>query len=188
MNRALGLIAAILILSTSIISYAEETGFTFSMTMQSPGQDDAIYAGASLGDDMSLKGKVGEIETITLLSSGKLYVLTPAIRTARELENPDSPPTERDSADWSDWLAEPGRVNPLKFAEVIGEEPEATLSDQVRFGAGSRIEAKFEDGRLVRLTFPSPSGEGSVVYTYGDFTPDPDLKPEDFQVPSDYSD
>jgi hypothetical protein len=186
MNRVLGLIAAILILSTSIISYAEESGFTFSMTMQSPGQDDAIYAGASLGDDMSLKGKVGEIETITLLSSGKLYVLTPAIRTARELENPDSPPTERDSADWSDWLLEPGRVNPLKFAEVIGEEPD--LTDQVHFGAGSRMEAKFESGRLVRLSFPSPSGEGDVVYSYSDFTEAPDLKPEDFQVPSSYSD
>jgi hypothetical protein len=184
MNRLLYAIAAILILSISIIAHAEATGFHFTMIMASPGQDDATYVCSSLGDDMSLEGKIGNIATKTLLSGGKLYALTPAIKTFREIENPDPP--AKDSADWPDWLLEPGRVNPLKFADILGQQQD--LTDSVRFGAGGQIEAKFDHGRLVRLSFPSPSGEGNVVYSYSDFAEAPDLKPEDFQVPSDYSD
>ena len=160
----------------------EPKGVTFSMTMESPGRDPVLFSGAALGGDMKLVAKIGGIETVNLLTGGSLYILTPAIRTAREVENPDPP--ARDSGEWPEWLIEPGRVSPLTFAEVLGEDGE--VDGQVRFGAGTRVDARFDHGRLVQLRFPSPSGEGSVVYIYGDFEEDADLASEDFQVPSGY--
>ena len=157
-------------------------GYSFTMTMASPGQDDVVFSGNVLGGDMSLRGRVGGIETVDLLTGGKLYLLTPAIRTAKELDNPDPP--GRNTDDWPEWLLEPGRVNPLTFASVLGEDSDK--NGQVNFGADGKVEAVFDHGKLGELHFPSPSDGGTITYTYSDFEQDASLTKADFEVPEGY--
>ena len=178
-----GMIIAVITLVVSA-SLGEEgpTGYRFTMTMANPSQDDVVFSGAVLGKDLSLEHKIGAIKTIDLLSGGKLYILTPAIKTAREVENPDPP--KKDAAGWPQWLVAPGHINPLTFAGVIGQQ--ANANGEVPFGAFDQITAKFEAGRLVQLKFPSPTGKGTTVYNYTDFKEDKQLSSVDFAVPADY--
>jgi hypothetical protein len=181
------LLAGVLIAATALIVSAapgsdSNPGYRFSLTITSPDQKDITFSGASLAGDVSLKGKVGAIETIDLLTGGKLYALTPAIQTARELGNPAHPAT--DASGWPEWLVEPGRVNPITFGELIGQKSDA-MGD-VSFGAGGTITAKFDGGKLVQLKFPSVTGKGTTVYNYSDFKEDISLHSTDFVVPTNY--
>ncbi|HDS30639.1 MAG TPA: hypothetical protein ENN67_06310 [Firmicutes bacterium] len=152
----------------------------FRLVVESPGGESSSFAGAVLNDYLRLKGSVAGIETAMIKAGdGEIYILTPAIRTARKLENPDVPDSE--SADWSEWLIEPARVNPFTFAGLIGKD--SKIDGQVRFGAGNRIDSRFSDGVLQTLSFPSPSGDGTIKYTYSDFVEDAELKRSDFDIP-----
>jgi len=161
----------------------EAAGVTFKLTMSTPGRDAAEFTGIALGDDCRLTGVVGGIQSVTLLTGGKLYWLTPAIKTAREIENP-SPPG-RDEGGWPAWLAEFGRVNPLSFAGLVGLEED--VDGQVRIGENNRIDLRFDSGRLVSLSFPAEGREGSITYTYSDFQSDADIGEDDFALPDDYA-
>ena len=160
----------------------ESAGYRFTLTISSQGIDPVVLDGAVLGDKVLLRGDVQGIETKYLLTQDCLYILTPAIHSATEVENIDPP--SRNSGDWSEWLLEPGRVNPLTFAGMIGEDSDKDGS--VDFGRDGAVEAVFDTGRLTRLSFPSPSDETSIVYSYTDFMEDPDLSASDFEVPEGY--
>jgi hypothetical protein len=160
----------------------EAAGVSFKMTMSAPGRDAVEFTGMALGDDCKLTGVVGGIQSVTLLTGGKLYSLTPAIKTASEIDNP--PPPGRDEGGWPAWLAEFGRVNPLAFAGLVGLEED--VDGQVRIGENNRIELRFEGGRLISLSFPAEGREGSITYTYSDYQSDADIAADDFALPDDY--
>jgi hypothetical protein len=180
------LLTALAVGSSAILITAssadQNSGYRFTMTMANPGQDNVTFSGSALGGDLSLKSKIGAIETIDLMSGGKLYILTPAIQTARGLDNP-APPSS-DSSGWPSWLIEPARVHPLTFAGIIGQQSD--VKGEVLFGSDGKISANFESGRLVLLKFPSPSGKGTVTYTYSDFKEDKALQASEFEVPANY--
>jgi hypothetical protein len=161
---------------------AQASGMTFTMVMEVPGQDTVEFSGTALDENSRLEGQVGGIECVKLLSEGNLYILTPAIKTARKMDNPDSPGSTSDS--WPEWLSEPGRVNPLTFASAIGQPDD--VSDTIAIGQGGRVTAVFEDGILKSIRFPNSDGDGTVSYTYRNFEDDSDLTAGDFQVPDDY--
>ena len=176
-------VAGLLIVVTAgIVLGQSDTGYRFTMELDSPGRDAVTFDGTALGPDVRLEGQVGGIASAMLQSRGDLFILTPAIMTAREVENPDPPVA--DEAGWSDWLIEPARVNPINFAALLGEDP--AVDGQVQFGSGRSCQAGFEEGKLVQLRFPSPSGEGNITYTYSDIEADEDLSADEFRVPSDY--
>ncbi|MCX6645918.1 MAG: hypothetical protein NTY09_06140 [bacterium] len=161
---------------------SHDTGATFTMVMEVPGQDTAEFSGMAFGENSRLEGQIGGIDSVKLLSGGKLYILTPAIKTAREMDNPDTPGSTSDS--WLDWLSEPGRINPLTFASAIGQPDD--VSDTIELGQGGRVTVVFEDGILNSIRFPNSDGDGMVAYTYRNFEDDSDLTASDFQVPGDY--
>jgi hypothetical protein len=182
-------IAAVVIIALTGVVLGQSGGsevavaaYRFQMVIESPGRDDVTFAGAALDCDLRLKATVGGIETAMILNESGLFILTPAIRTARNVETSDPPGV--DEAGWSEWLIEPARVNPLTFHELIGEEPD--VDGQVRIAAGNSVEARFSDGILQSLSFPSPSGDGTITYAYSDFEEDDELVKSDFQVPADF--
>jgi hypothetical protein len=180
--RSLTVIA--LLIFGIVASFAAEnsTGYSFNLSIESPGHDRTEFDGKLLGDDMLLDGTVGGIETINLLTGGHLYVLTPAIKTASEVEGQSL--SGRNSSNWPQWLLEPGRVNPMTFLDSVGGE--SGLSDTIGFGANNEVEAVFEDGNLTSLSFPEPDGHGRITYHYSNFTEDSDITQADFQIPEGY--
>ena len=184
--RIVSVILVFLALATfaylAVAQISTDTGATFTLVMEVPGQNNVEFSGAALSDDSRLEGRVGGIESVKLLSDGHLYILTPAIKTAREIDNPGIPGANSDS--WPEWLSEPGRINPLSFAEATGQADD--ISDTVRIGQGGQVSATFEDGILKSIRFPNPDGDGSITYTYRNFESDSDLTASDFEVPDDY--
>jgi len=156
-------------------------GTRFAMVMETPDRT-VEFKGAALGEDCSLTGVVGGIETVILLTGGKLYTLTPAIKTASEIDIPDPP--DVDAARWPEWLTEPGRVNPLTFAKLIGLTDD--FNGKKAIGEGETVGLEFTSGVLDCICFPNPEGEGTITYTYTDFESDPGIKSEDFAIPPDY--
>ncbi len=153
----------------------------FVMSMSSPGRDAVEFQGAAMGSNFRLAGRVGGIESVVLNRNGTIYVLTPAIKTYREIDNP-SPPV--DTGNWSEWLLEPGRINPFSFAELVGLDDD--ISGRTIVGDGGDVVSNFEDGVLASISFPVLSGEGNITYTYSGFETDEDLPSDLFTVPSDY--
>jgi hypothetical protein len=181
------LLALIAFLALSISLFAggnnpDNSGIRFIMVMDVPGQDTVEFDGRVLRDNCRLEGLVGRIESVILLTGGDLFVLTPAIKTAREIDNPGIP--GNDSTTWSEWLIEPGRINPLNFGESLGVSDEGNESLQV--GSSGQIDLNFENGILKSVRFANPDGEGEVIYTYRDFESDSDIKHRDFEIPDDY--
>ena len=174
-------IAALLIICGSLMAAftsraADNPGSTFTLTMQSPGQDNVVFTGSVLGDDMKLAAKIGGIETVDLLSDGKLYVLTPAIKTAREIDNPDPVPP-KDSADWTSWLLEPGRNKPDHFR---GQD----RSGGRYFGRRChrrkrRSQGKIDKGVLQQITCPCHPAKAISPTPTLNFRPDGTLAPSD---------
>ncbi len=169
--------------ATGVVAQEDEAdGIRFVMVMNAPGRDAVEFTGAALGDDCRLKGVVGGIETVNLLTGGRLYVLNPAIKTAREIDNPRPPGL--DEAGWAEWLIEPGRVNPLSFAEMAGLDRD--IDGEMFAGERDEVALEFEDGRLVFVEFPKPGGGGRISYEYSDFEADSDISERDFEIPGDF--
>ncbi len=181
----LTLLALALILGACASGRAAEgtarDGTRFAMAMETPDRT-VEFKGAALGEDFSLTGVVGGIETIISLTGGKLYTLTPAIKTASEIDIPEAP--DVDAAGWPEWLTEPGRVNPLTFATLIGLTDD--FNGKKAIGENETVGLEFTSGVLDCASFPNPEGEGTISYTYSDFESDPTIKSEDFAVPPDY--
>ncbi len=159
-----------------------DTGMRFSMVMRAPDRDPVEFRGAVFGDDFSLAGVVGGIPSITLFTDGKLYFLTPAIKTAREIENPPPPPKDEDG--WFGWLIEPGRINPYAFAELL--ELPVNFDEEITVGERGTIRMEFTGGRLYQVRFPGPNGDGRITYTYSDFDADEEITADDFNIPDDF--
>lgn len=156
-------------------------GFSFKMTLSTQGEEDAVFMGIVLGDDMRLESKIHGIETVILSSSGKLYALTPAIKIAQELDYLSPPKINEEG--WSKWLAEQGRVNPLTFARLVGFQQQ---DGKIKFGAADSVEAVFKEGKLTKLIFSSPDRKKIITYTYSEYREDKNIGPEKFKIPEDY--
>jgi len=151
------------------------------MTLDSTGRDSVEFQGAALADNLRLAGRVGGIESVILNRSGTIYVLTPAIKTFREIENP-SPPL--DTGNWPEWLIEPGRINPFSFAGLVGLND--AVSGRRTLGDSGDVEATFDDGFLTSISFPVLSGDGNITYSYSGVETDDDVTAGLFEVPEDY--
>lgn len=159
-----------------------DDGMRFTMVMEVPGQDSVEFTGTALGRNSRLEGRVGGILSVKLLSDGQLFILTPAIKTAQEIDSPDIPDNGSDT--WPEWLSEPGRINPLTFAGSIGQDDD--VSGTVEPGRGGQVSVVFEDGMLKSVRFPNQAGEGMITYTYSGFEVDGDLTVGNFEIPDDY--
>jgi len=174
----------ILVVGTSIVMAGggAERGYTFTMVMQVGDRDPVEFEGIALGNNLRLSGGVGGIETVTLLAGSDLWILTPSVKTARKVDNP-APPA-MDESGWVDWLIEPGRINPMKFAALLG------LADDVDgdrpAGTGGGIKFSFDDGTLLSVEFPAGRGDGQVSYTYSDIERDNGITQADVSIPADF--
>ncbi|MFH1676566.1 MAG: hypothetical protein ABIC40_06030 [bacterium] len=157
------------------------TALSFTLTIKAPGQDPAVLQGLSSVGNMRLEGKIGGIATVNLLKDSKLFALTEAIKTAREIENPPLPKT--DDPGWTEWLTEPGRVNPLNFAVQIGKDRE--FHGQVKL-AGGKVTAIFDHGILSNISFPLPESDSNIEYAYGGIVKNPEIPEGYFDIPKDY--
>ena len=170
--------------STQVVAQEDtDSGYRFDMTMEAPGRDTVDFSGAVLNGDHSLAGVIGGITTRTVMTGGRLYSLNPAIKTAREVENPATPAADEDG--WVVWLTEPGRINPLTFRSAAGVG--TSFDGEVTLGDTEDIEVVFDNGRLVSISFGIPRQDGSVVYTWSNYEEDEDISPADFSIPDDYS-
>lgn len=180
-------IVVFIILAIPALIYAggessSDNGYTFTLEISNPGSDRITFNGSVLGDNMKLSSTVGGIQTVNLITGGKFFVLTPAIKTATELDLPDAP--SPDGETWQEWLSEPAHINPLNFARIAGAARDA--DGEVTFGADGCITALFTDGRLASLWFPANGSREEVMYNYSNFEEDSELSRADFQVPDDY--
>ena len=187
--RTLTILSLILLVATSLSCSSrvvaqedEEVGVRFTMTMEAPDRDAVEFDGAALGEDFGLTGVVGGIATRTILTGGKLYALTPAIKTAREVDNP--PPPARDEDGWAEWLIEPGRINPVTFDARIGLRSD--FDGETSLGDTESVAAIFDHGKLASIEFHVPPQEGTISYTYSDYEDDDSITANDFRVPDDY--
>lgn len=169
--------------SESRAAAGDTPGVGFNMIMTAPGRNPVEFTGLAMEDNIRLEGVIGGIETVTLLADGTLYSLTPAIKTFSELDNP--PPPSMNSSGWTDWLIEPGRINPLTFAGLIGEDSD--VDGRISAGNDDGVEFAFDSGRLTSVRFPGARGNGVVSYTYSDFETDADISGADFRIPDDYT-
>ena len=161
------------------IPFPKSLGFT--LTIKAPDQDPAVFQGLASGEKMRLEGKISGIAAVTLLIDSKIYALTEAIKTAREIENPPVPKT--DDAGWTDWLTEPGRVNPLDFAVRIGKDRE--FDGQAKL-AGGKVIAIFDHGILSKISFPSTESDSNIEYVYGAVVKNPEIPESSFDIPKEY--
>ena len=159
-----------------------ESGMRFSMEVQAPERDPVEFEGIVLGGNQKLSSVAGSIDTVSLLIGSKWYHLTPAIKTARLTENPPAPGVGEDG--WVEWLIEPGRINPLAFAERVGKD--SGFTGTVNAGPGARVHFVFSDGRLGSVEFPAGRGNGVIKYICSDFETDNSVKAADLEIPSDY--
>ena len=182
---AIPLICLILLLTAGqMIVYAggQAHGFSFTMVMQAGDRDPVEFEGCTLGDSLCLSAATGGIATVTLLLGSDLYILTPSVKTARKVDNP--PPPDLDEGGWIDWLVEPGRINPMNFAGIIGLDDD--FSGQITAGAGGGVKFTFDDGELRTVEFPMGRLGGSVVYRYSEIESDNSVSASDVSIPSDF--
>lgn len=181
---ALTLLTLTIIVGLSLTIYGRENdltkGCTFTLVILDAENETTQFDGMALRSNMRLSNSDGGIESVTLLNNQGLFLLTPAIKTYKELDNPNPP--EINESGWLDWLLEPGRVNPLIFADSIGEDED--IDGKVSLGQNNSFEAEFDEGLLISLKINLPRDNKTIVYTYKDFEEDSSIKQEDFSIPT----
>jgi len=185
-GRQMLLTAGLVAIITTLIPFSIQAqdsldGWRFTLVIESTDSDSVEFEGLVHDGNIRLCESVSGIETVAVLTDDGLFIMTPAIMTATEIEEMDPPSV--DEVGWVEWLMEPGRINPMTFATML--ELEDDYDESFEFGDGE-VTALFSGGILESLSFPTPSDEGTITYTYSGFEEEGNINPADFEVPASY--